>query len=758
MNTPATSPLRRLAGLLVPAAVVGLFLFQIWQVELSSGRRIGIVISEAATGGFTIVSLQPGQPAERDGLAVGDRVLAVDGHEVRKLLDYHAVAARFTRAEPVVYRVLRGTEEVQVTVRPGIPLPWLQSALTALTLLAYLAIAWLMREQAGGDLRARLLQLFTIAVALELAAPSSEQLIGNSPLMLAAGLFYLGITGIQIGLELHLVSLIPERQAWVSRWPWMVPLFYAAGLTATLLVAVGFLSDGLGLGLVPWSARGAYRTLFHFGFPAWALGVAWLLGRQATRHPEPRGRQQAGLVLIGLLPWVASVLIGSAHDLLGITRWAWLDQWPLILLPFPVAVFVAIYRYQLFDIELVVRRGLLYTALTTSLLLVFYAALGAGGALFSHAVGSQHASVWVIAGATLLLGLLFAPLRQALQRLIDRRFFPERSAVRQRLVALARELPALGKLPLMGRHLVGQLTGIFGIDSASLLIATPQGQQLVTLASTLVDFEEQFDQSFLLSPDDPGIQLLCRAARPLPARQPAAHSASMAQRLHRLDAELTAPLLAQQRLVGLLLLGEKRDQRPFTSEELELLNLLSHHVATVFENARLFESATFEGLTGILRREAILEELDRELNRALRYHRPLALALADLDHFKAVNDRHGHLAGDLLLKRAAQALAAPLRATDAVGRFGGEEFLVVLPETDLAGAVAVAEKLRQTVADLAVELDDGTLLKVTVSIGLAAVDAEAEWSPTALELLAEADRALYRAKGAGRNRVEATGG
>jgi len=232
----------------------------------------------------------------------------------------------------------------------------------------------------------------------------------------------------------------------------------------------------------------------------------------------------------------------------------------------------------------------------------------------------------------------------------------------------------------------------------------------------------------------------------------------MAQRLHRLDAELTVPLLAQQRLVGLLLLGEKRDQRPFTSEELELLNLLSHHVATVFENARLFESATFEGLTGILRREAILEELDLELNRALRYHRPLALALADLDHFKAVNDRHGHLAGDLLLKRAAQALAAPLRATDAVGRFGGEEFLVVLPETDLAGAVAVAEKLRQTVADLAVELDDGTLLKVTVSIGLAAVDAEAEWSPTALELLAEADRALYRAKGAGRNRVEATGG
>ncbi|HSM51994.1 MAG TPA: GGDEF domain-containing protein, partial [Thermoanaerobaculia bacterium] len=265
---------------------------------------------------------------------------------------------------------------------------------------------------------------------------------------------------------------------------------------------------------------------------------------------------------------------------------------------------------------------------------------------------------------------------------------------------------------------------------------------------------EQLDQSFLLSPDDPGIQLLRRLARPLPAQQPAARSASMAQRLHQLGAELTVPLIAREKLVGLLLLSEKSDERQFTGEELELLNLLGHHVATVFENARLFESATFEGLTGILRREAILEELERELQRALRYRRPLALALADLDHFKEVNDRHGHLAGDLLLKRAAQALASPLRSTDAVGRFGGEEFLVVLPETDLAGAAVVAEKLRQVVEALAVTLEDGSVLRITVSIGLAAVDPQAEWSPSALELLGEADKALYRAKGAGRNRVE----
>jgi diguanylate cyclase (GGDEF)-like protein len=361
----------------------------------------------------------------------------------------------------------------------------------------------------------------------------------------------------------------------------------------------------------------------------------------------------------------------------------------------------------------------------------------------------------VVSGATLLLGLLFAPLRQSLQRLIDRRFFPERTVVRQQLVDLASDLPAKGKLPLMGQHLVERLPEIFDVRTATLLLATPDTGHLVTLASTAFDLEEQFDQSFLLAPDDPGIQLLRRSARPLVASLPAARSASMAQRLRRLGAELAVPLLSQEKMIGLLLLGEKSDGRPYTAEELELLSLLGHHVATVFENARLFQSATYEGLTGLLRREAILEQLDRELQRAARYRRPLSLALADLDHFKSINDRYGHLVGDLMLKRTSQAVALALRTTDTVGRFGGEEFLVVLPETDLAGAQVVAEKLREVVEEMRVELEDGDVLTITMSIGLAAVqEGDRAGAKSARELLIEADRALYRAKAAGRNRIE----
>jgi diguanylate cyclase (GGDEF)-like protein len=405
---------------------------------------------------------------------------------------------------------------------------------------------------------------------------------------------------------------------------------------------------------------------------------------------------------------------------------------------------------------------LIYATLTGALLLLFYAALGAGGALFAQLVDGGRQSVWVVSAITLLLGLLSAPLRRALQQSIDRRFFPGRDALRRRLVALAGELPALGKVPLMGRHLVERLCEIFTVRAAVLLLADPRSRLLVSVAahSALRAGERAAapavdnELSLLLPPDDPGVDFLRRTHRPLHVEQIAARSPALAQRLAAVQARLAVPLVAHDELVGVLLLGGKQAAGAgFLAEELELLDLLARHVATVLENARLFESATYESLTGLLRREAILEVLEKELLRAQRYSRPLTIGMADLDHFKQINDRFGHLAGDTLLKRVAGAIAHGLRATDAVGRYGGEEFLLVLPETELAGAYAVAEKVRALVAGAHLRLDDGGEAGVTVSIGLASL-AHLEGGATPQALIAAADRSLYRAKSTGRNRVE----
>ncbi|HBL30047.1 MAG TPA: hypothetical protein DD490_24680, partial [Acidobacteria bacterium] len=565
---------------------------------------------------------------------------------------------------------------------------------------------------------------------------------------------YYVLTGLQMGLQLHLASLIPDRPSWLRARPWVIPLYYAISLGAGLMTCMSYLTEEvLGRRVFPWSSESIGGFMQGYGLALWAVMVSLLLASQALRAREEIGRHQAGLVLAGTLPWFLFLLASSVLTRLGLEAPPWLDALESgILLCFPLALFAAIYRYQLFDIELVVRRSLLYAAVTGALILVFYTALGAGGFIFSRLVPGGEHSVWVVSASTLLLGLLFAPLRQTLQGLIDRRFFPERQALRQRLVALAGELPALGRLPLMGRHLVDRLEEIFGARTATLLIADPETGLLSVLA-TAGGVEAE---SSLLPLDDPAVDHLRRSRRPLPAGQLAARSAVLAQRVPGFDPDgLGIPLVSQDRLIGVLLVGGKEGRRSYPGEEVDLLSLLAHHVATVFENARLFVSATYEGLTGLLRREAILEQLDKELERALRYQRPLTIAMADLDRFKDVNDRHGHLAGDSLLRRISQVVAGSLRSTDWIGRYGGEEFLLILPETEIWGAVDVAEKVRSLVQGTPVTLDDGSALCVTLSIGLASLDdlRGTTGKVTSRDLIAAADAALYAAKHSGRNRV-----
>ena len=160
--------------------------------------------------------------------------------------------------------------------------------------------------------------------------------------------------------------------------------------------------------------------------------------------------------------------------------------------------------------------------------------------------------------------------------------------------------------------------------------------------------------------------------------------------------------------------------------------------------------ATTDQLTGVLNRPTSLRHLAAEVERSARYSRPVTVALADIDHFKRVNDTYGHLAGDLVLRHVAQVLRANVRSNDSVGRYGGEEFLLIFPETDVDSGAAVAEKLRRIVGRSGVTLPDGTQLAVTVSIGVAAgagPDLRLD------QITDQADGSLYAAKSLGRDQV-----
>ena len=159
--------------------------------------------------------------------------------------------------------------------------------------------------------------------------------------------------------------------------------------------------------------------------------------------------------------------------------------------------------------------------------------------------------------------------------------------------------------------------------------------------------------------------------------------------------------------------------------------------------------ATRDELTGVHNRRQFLVLADREWSRCRRYDMGAALLMIDVDHFKRINDEHGHLAGDLMLREIARAAGDTLRQPDLLGRYGGEEFMVFLPHADPLGAIDAAERIRERIAKLHLAWR-GNEVRVTVSVGVAAIDVSHD---SLASLIHEADQALYAAKDAGRNCV-----
>ena len=162
----------------------------------------------------------------------------------------------------------------------------------------------------------------------------------------------------------------------------------------------------------------------------------------------------------------------------------------------------------------------------------------------------------------------------------------------------------------------------------------------------------------------------------------------------------------------------------------------------------IYRMTIVDGLTGVHNKRYFVEQLDRELSRASRHGRPLTLVICDIDHFKNVNDEFGHLAGDHVLKEVAQLCKCRIRPDDVIARYGGEELAMILPETDLAGGVLIADELRKKIASASFTFEDEDI-DVTVSCGVAQLDPG--WS--SYDFVKAADDALYDAKRRGRNRV-----
>jgi diguanylate cyclase (GGDEF)-like protein len=217
-----------------------------------------------------------------------------------------------------------------------------------------------------------------------------------------------------------------------------------------------------------------------------------------------------------------------------------------------------------------------------------------------------------------------------------------------------------------------------------------------------------------------------------------------------------APLLCQNNVVGVLNLADKIDN-DFTNEDIALIEMFSNLIGASIGNIKMFEKiqyqATRDGLTALANHKRFYEILERELWRNRRYGGCLSAIMADIDNLKQINDTHGHRAGDKVIREVSHRIAKCIRQIDIAARYGGDEFAIILPNTELQDALVVAERMVEAVANTPITWK-GEEIEISISVGVGQYGPEN--SPD--DITSRSDKALYKAKKAGKNTVRVLGG
>jgi diguanylate cyclase (GGDEF)-like protein len=294
-------------------------------------------------------------------------------------------------------------------------------------------------------------------------------------------------------------------------------------------------------------------------------------------------------------------------------------------------------------------------------------------------------------------------------------------------------------LHLIGRALPG--------DAYALLLLDEAGERLVVKAAVGLPAEAALGTSLRRGEGIAGLVAQTGQALLVPDVSAAPRAPGPALQPPQ-GAVLCVPLQRPGRELLGVLHAQTPERAGFSLPDLDRFQAVAHQVASALENAQLYqrtqELATRDDLTGLFNRRHFFDQLEKEVQRARRYRRVFTLCLLDLDDFKGYNDAHGHLQGDAALQVVARLLLASTRRADLVARFGGEEFVVLLPEVPAPGAAVVAEKIRSAVASYPFAR------RLTATLGLASYPADAE---DGLALVDLADRALYLGKQQGGDRI-----
>ncbi|ADN00994.1 diguanylate cyclase DgcA [Spirochaeta thermophila] len=279
------------------------------------------------------------------------------------------------------------------------------------------------------------------------------------------------------------------------------------------------------------------------------------------------------------------------------------------------------------------------------------------------------------------------------------------------------------------------------------------GEHDFVLHRNYFGFDLVHDVEYRIPGEHPIISLLEKTSQPLTLEEMGrVISREEMERLpfYSLSIDLVVPLVAKGVLYGILILGDRIDGEPISQYEKRYLMDLAGIASIALHNAFLYEMAVTDFLTHLKLRNYFDSMLADLMLVVEREQTPLSLIMADLDHFKRLNDTYGHLAGDKVLQEIARVIHFHTRKNDIAARYGGEEFAVLLPHTPLEAAVGIADRIRIAVEHLEIPYG-GAVMHITISLGVAQYDPRRDATPE--DFIERADKALYMAKEKGRNRV-----
>ncbi len=411
-------------------------------------------------------------------------------------------------------------------------------------------------------------------------------------------------------------------------------------------------------------------------------------------------------------------------------------------LPWLVLTFYAITRDRLFDIKIAISRTIV-TFLIAVMAIVIQLVLFS---LLEPIIGpSLSILVSLVAIGSVFIG---TPLSQQIVKKVDSIIVGGKYNYQKILIESTTAVTTILDLDDLLEYIVEAIKRSMGIDTVCLLMRDEDDSYRIRYSSGF-DLDETLNfqiENGIISWLKDRRQAFIKDAQERILTEKDFNEAY--RDIKRLHTELVIPLFFKNKLLGILTLGSKGDQAPYHQSDIDLLQTLANQTSIAIENARLYEEAITDGLTELNNYSYFMARVKEEVARSKRYKHPLSLLMIDLDRFKRVNDKYGHLIGDMVLWELARKVKKNFRLSDVVARYGGEEFVVLLPDTAIEGAVYSSERLRKTIEETSFE--EG--LSLTLSIGVSCYyGLDDEY--TEIDLIKQADKAMYKAKDSGRNKV-----